>query len=446
MKIAFITHFYPPSPCGGAGKYTAAIATLFQRHGATVAVLCADQWGEGVAHINGHVDDEYDGVPVRRILINWRKAPRPFDYLYDNPALDADVGRFLSEFKPDVVHVTSCYALSARVIALAKARRIPVVVHLVDFWFICPLHTLLRRNGELCDGGRDAWDCQSCLLTGTKYAIVTAKMLTESQRANLTRRLVGSSLATRTRGLIGLFGDMERRRALVPEYLEQADILIAPSYALRDLYVKNGIPAQRMHVMHYGHDFSWASQVQRKPDSRLRLVYIGNILPIKGVHVLLNAFSRLQPDSGIVLDIYGVDDLDISYSTGLRSALPDNIRWHGAYRPADLPVILGNADIVVVPSLWHENNPLVIQEAFAAQIPVIATDLGGMAEFVQHEINGLLFKPGNADDLAFQIHRIVADPILLDRLRSGIPPVRTIDQEVDDLVAIYNQLIGTWHG
>ncbi len=102
---------------------------------------------------------------------------------------------------------------------------------------------------------------------------------------------------------------------------------------------------------------------------------------------------------------------------------------------------MAEIDILVVPSLWYENAPLVIYEAFASNTPVIATALGGMAEAVTHEVNGLLFDRGNVPELANMLQRVVAEPGLVERLRSGIRPVRTIGDEVCDLEALYLSLI-----
>jgi glycosyltransferase involved in cell wall biosynthesis len=103
--------------------------------------------------------------------------------------------------------------------------------------------------------------------------------------------------------------------------------------------------------------------------------------------------------------------------------------------------VLSEIDVIVVPSLWYENAPLVIQEAFATKTPVITTNLGGMAEAVDHGINGLLFERGDVADLARQLRRIVNEPELLDGLRAHIPTVKTIDEEVTELEANYRDLI-----
>jgi len=98
-------------------------------------------------------------------------------------------------------------------------------------------------------------------------------------------------------------------------------------------------------------------------------------------------------------------------------------------------------DIVVMPSLWYENSPNIILECFAHRTPVIASNLGGMAELVQHDENGLLFSPGNTQDLANQIQRLLDEPDVVRRLQAGIPPVKGLSQEIDELESIYADII-----
>jgi glycosyltransferase involved in cell wall biosynthesis len=118
-----------------------------------------------------------------------------------------------------------------------------------------------------------------------------------------------------------------------------------------------------------------------------------------------------------------------------------NVHFHGAFPHEKLGEMLSGLDVLIVPSLWHENNPRVIQEAFACKIPVIASDVGGISEFVQHEVNGLLFERGNVNDLQKQLRCVVREPRLLERLQSGIPFVKLIEDEVSEFEAIYKTLI-----
>ena len=103
--------------------------------------------------------------------------------------------------------------------------------------------------------------------------------------------------------------------------------------------------------------------------------------------------------------------------------------------------ILSNLDVVVMPSLCYENSPNVILESFAQHIPVIASNLGGMAELVRHEGNGLVFNAGSAEDLARQLQRLCVEPELLPRLQAGIEPVKSVSEEIDELEHAYFDLI-----
>jgi len=199
-------------------------------------------------------------------------------------------------------------------------------------------------------------------------------------------------------------------------------------------------------VIHSGHDLTWLKALPKKRPSRLvRIGYIGQISPLKGVHLLLSAFISNSWANQAQLVIFGDYDRSPEYMQQLN-ALAENrqadIKFLGAFPYERLGEVLSEIDVLVVPSEWHENNPRVIQEAFASKTPVIASDVGGISEFVQHDVNGLLFERSNVDDLAHQLQRVISDPGLLDRLREGIPDVKRIVDEVEELTEIYQEILG----
>jgi glycosyltransferase involved in cell wall biosynthesis len=115
---------------------------------------------------------------------------------------------------------------------------------------------------------------------------------------------------------------------------------------------------------------------------------------------------------------------------------------HGRYEPTQVGELLRDIDVLVVPSRWPEIGPFVILEAFAAKTPVIAARMGNMPELVDHNVNGLLFEPDSASDLQAHMRRFLEEPDLYERLRAGIPAVRTQDQEVAEIFDIYAQIAG----
>jgi glycosyltransferase involved in cell wall biosynthesis len=114
----------------------------------------------------------------------------------------------------------------------------------------------------------------------------------------------------------------------------------------------------------------------------------------------------------------------------------------GPYQPANLPWHMREIDWVVVSSRWWENSPLVIQEAFMQRRPVICSGIGGMAEKVTQNVNGLHFIVGNADSLAAVIERAASEEGLWERLREGIPDILTVEEHIANLTRMYHDLLG----
>jgi glycosyltransferase involved in cell wall biosynthesis len=125
----------------------------------------------------------------------------------------------------------------------------------------------------------------------------------------------------------------------------------------------------------------------------------------------------------------------------LLEAAQANVTMVGSYQPSQLPWLMREIDWVVVASRWWENSPLVIQEAFMQRRPVICSGIGGMAEKVANEVNGLHFAVGDADNLAAVMARAASEPGLWDRLREGIPDILTVDDHVANLTRMYNDLL-----
>jgi glycosyltransferase involved in cell wall biosynthesis len=443
MKILFVTNGYPPHRWAGTETYTAGIAEELQRREYQAQVLCVGEWETGSGYWNGHEDAVYRGVAVRRLNLNWTKAPDPFLYLYNNPAAADYMAHDLTEQRPDLVHVTSCETISASVLRVIEEAGIPLVLSLTDFWFLCPQVNLVRSDGENCDGLTTAWDCLRCKLFGEKAYRWPSRLLPEPSVARLLQTVSRYPFLTRRRGLRGMAGDMAARKEFLRQALEWPDIRITASPFVRDLHVANGVTAP-IKVRPYGHDLSWLDNYGGKePSDVVRIGFIGQILPSKGVHLLLQAARSLQDSFGDRhrLLVYGDLEKEPEYGAKLRTLAAglDNIRFCGTYAHDESADVFARIDVLVVPSLWYD-FPLVIHEAFATRTPVIATDLGGMAEVVTDEVSGLLFERDDVDGLTRQLRRIVEEPGLLERLQAGTPTVKTIEEEVTELEQVYMDL------
>ena len=144
----------------------------------------------------------------------------------------------------------------------------------------------------------------------------------------------------------------------------------------------------------------------------------------------------------IDVKIYGNLNVAERYSRKLmNSAVNDRrIEFCGKFHPDDLPKIHESIDVLIVPSVWYENSPNVILEAFALKTPVIASNLGGMAELIEDGQNGFVFEVGDAEHLAEKIKELINHPERLASLQEGILPLRSQRAEIDDLESIYRHV------
>jgi len=441
MNILFITHAYPPNHMGGTELSTHALARGLQRDGQEVQVICADRWGEGTRYWNGETQETYEGVPVTRLLINWKLAPDPCRYLYDNPEVGAYLGERLSSIRPDVVHVTSCITLSAAVLTATAASGLPLVLTLTDFWFICPRIKLIRGDGEICDGRVTSWECLKCMLWDAKVYRWPSRVLPERAVAAMLQWVIRRPSISRYRGLRGMAFDIDRRRAFLERALQQCDRVVVKSQYMRGVFTEFGIPDHKLVVLADGEDASWKPvEARRNASNIVQIGYVGHIIPPKGVHLLIQAVQRLSKPTKLL--IFGDPGHEPAYTNSLKALACGNehIHFQGGFVHDRIGEVLGQIDVLVVPSVWPETFCHVVREAFIAGVPVIGADIGAIPEAIDHGKNGFLFCPGDVDELSTYLQMIVDDPAILDQLRERIPEVKTVDQQVRELLHLYETL------
>jgi glycosyltransferase involved in cell wall biosynthesis len=443
VRILLITLFFPPKYNAGTENYTLGLARALINRGHEVQVLCAESWQTGEAYWNGVTEEIYQDVPVFRFKLNWEKASNPNLILFDSPLVEAWLDRFLAEREFDLVHVVSAITLGIGVLRSVKRAALPLILTLMDFWFVCPSIQLLRSNGDLCDGRTTAWQCQSCLLSNSHlFQKINTLPVPEFIKSETFGMLSHVNFVAKQRGLRGMLLNMKARKQRLSKSLLLPDRILAHSKTVSQFIGINS-PVQ-IDILQNGQDLTWLKHYEGKsPSGKLRFGYIGQIQANKGVHLLIQAFLKAGISENAQLDIYGDLTRNMVYAERLDYLRHDNpaINFCGRFDREQIASVLANIDVLVVPSLWYENAPLVIQEGFATKTPVIATDLGGMSEVVHHDVNGLLFKRGDVEDLTSQIRRIYDDENLLNHLREGIPQVKTIENEVSELELIYRDLI-----
>ncbi len=231
--------------------------------------------------------------------------------------------------------------------------------------------------------------------------------------------------------------DFWLRRLYIQKHLGVVDTFVAPSHFLRERYVAWGLAPERIVMIENGQPGRDAlaplGRSHRHGERPATVGFFGQINPYKGLDVLLAAVSALDAAvwRGLAVEVHGanLDEQSAEFRAridALRERLPETARlhWGGPYERTELARRMARVDCVVVPSIWWENSPMVIQEAFACGKPVICSGIGGMAEKVRDGVDGLHFEVGNPLALAERLTQLVAEPDLLPQLAEGIlaPP------------------------
>ena len=425
MKLLYVIHQFFPFAQSGTEQYCLAAAREARRRGDEVVVLSMhDDWGVEEPPVLVF-DVPYDGFRVRR-LRHWLGL-NPNEVLrdYRNPAVAAAFAQVLREERPDAVHFFHLRKLGGDLLAVAKRTGAPVVVSLTDFWYLCPRFTLLRADGSLCDGPpAGSHGCAFCAAPE-----LLAEPVPPADAAVVGDASPPSQLAA-----------LLRRKDWLLQQLALADSVLAPSQFLARMFVHNGLPPSRLCVLPYGLD---QGRVARRPVPRprtpLRVGFAGVFSPWKGAAVLIEAVRSLP--GPLELSLWGNDQetMFLDNIAALKRSAGDDprIRFAGAFGREQIDEVYASMDVLVVPSVWYENTPFVILEAFEAGVPVIASDLGGMSEVVQDGRNGFHFPAGDSAALAAILAACRDDP---ERLRSLRPaPPGTIRDNYEVFAACYRR-------
>ena len=236
------------------------------------------------------------------------------------------------------------------------------------------------------------------------------------------------------------------RELFIKSFLQLVDHFICPSKFLRDRYVSWGLPAEKVVVLDNGQT-DHHSQGFDLPDQNIeqRFAVLGQLSRLKGTLVVLDAVRMLPAAirKKVRVEIHGsvqyaLEDFRDELARGMLG-LEDSVRLCGPYLPEHATGILRRNGWLIVPSIWWENSPLVIQEAFAAGRPVLCSNIGGMAEKVADGVSGLHFRVNNAGDLAARMEQCVSQPGIWEDLRRNAPKPISIEQAVDSLLELHGK-------
>lgn len=406
MRVLHVVNEFLPYTRAGTEYYVAELAMAQASLGATPLVLqlmpatVRDSGGFAPYAI---VPAPFPDLPAYMIAL-----PDQEQGQVENPRLAEALAAWLEQIRPDAIHVHSCIGYTVSLLD-AVPRGVPLVMTLHDFWLPCANAILVHARGEkICSGPESVEKCARCVMPrlGTRKAALDF----------IRRRLDAHKKA-----------------------LARLDAAICPSHFSLRGYRSLGFDAPTLLRDPLG--MAPLENVRRKQEDLLRFTCLGGVTWFKGQDLAVTAFLALKPENAR-LDIHGMVS-NKAYFEQLHALTRNTeaVVWHGAYGKEDLGRILGRSDVVLLPSRM-ESYSFVAREALAAGVPVIASDCGALPEIVHHGRNGLLFKSGDAADLAKKMALLARDPELLQRLRLGIRPVKTAHEDALRQLRRYGELRG----
>ncbi len=381
MRILVVSNFYPPHHIGGYELGCRDAVEGLKARGHEVVVLTSTYGLENAQHADGvyrWLEDDYV----------WRNKHQ-FSYrylfkLYKKEIINRKAfKRLCEEFKPDVIYVWNLWYTSLSIVFAAEQMKLPISYYIFDYWLALwnndPAYfywnfrprNLYRRCG---------WATARLLLSGLGS-------LTYSKELSFNNLQFGS------------------------QYLK--------CYTLR-----SGKPVGQGKVIHWGVDPSKFPYREVSAKACKKLLYVGQVVPHKGVHTSVEALRILNEQYGydsVSLTIVGgttVPDYEAHIRRLVSSAgLEDKVYFAGMVSRDDLPSVYPEYDALVFPSVWEEPFGITLLEGMSSGLAVVSTANGGSAEIVQHESNALVFSSEDAETCAAHIARLFEDRDYFEHIR-----------------------------
>lgn len=339
-----------------------------------------------------------------------------FIHSNSDPEFPPEFIALLQDLRPDVVHLHHYTNFGME--ALLQIRRalpeVRIVLTLHEYLAICNHfgQMVKRPNFALCDGA-SARGCHKCFPEISEQ-------------------------------------DFFLRELFMKRFLGLVDHFISPSHFLIDRYVRWGLPAEKLSMIENGmpirpHD----PRPNQYPgfENGLTVGFFGQISGLKGINVLIEAARMLDEAkvTNVRIDVHGdhsgqPEAFRKDFEAKLAKA-PPNFSFRGPYENRRVDALMRSVHAVLVPSIWWENSPLVIQEALLNRRPVICSDIGGMAEKVRDGLDGFHFQAGSAYSLAMLLRGLAAEPQRLTALQRTMAVPPTIAETGAAVADVYDQLL-----
>lgn len=406
-KIIICCNAYPPNFIGGAELIAHSQAKALKKLGHEVIIFTGDTHARGDRYSMSQ--DTYENLTVFRV----RLLPQDFqsDFVnFSHRIVEEHFKALLDKFSPEVVHFHNIIGLSIGIIHIAKTRGIKTVLTLHDHWGFCFKNTLIKFNDEIC---RNFSECKDCM-----------PFIHDQDNKGIPIHMRADFFAMQMHDL---------------------DVIISPSQYLAEAYINAGLPKEKFMVISYGIEIQKFKNISKNTalDGRLRFTFIGYLGKHKGIHTFLSALPLIDNKDRFQVNLVGEGELADLYKQQVKSnGLQNIVKFWGKIDNNRIEEVYSVTDVLILPSIWPENQPVTITEAMAARTPVIGSRMGGIPELVEDGKTGYIFEAGDEKELAEKMQEFILHP---DKLQTfGQNAFKKIadyelENQVNKIAQVYNE-------
>jgi glycosyltransferase involved in cell wall biosynthesis len=369
--------------------------------------------------------------------------------------------RVLQDVKPDIVHIHELTYLCSVLIDECRNYGIPTVKTIHNYWDVCPQRDLLYNGETVCTNYFEGGRCVDCQLTLKhrpwqaaiwnilygKSIFVIAKRIWRGWQGfqSFSEKYIHKVDNNKSNNMEPEYRELaieyKRRRAGFVRSLNSLNRIHVYSLRSKNILVSYGVLKDKFTYIPVATDA--IDKIQSRPlyngSIPINFGYRGGIAPNKGIHILIDAFKQLDQKKARLI-IYGTGPA--KYISDLKDLSKGScVEFMGAYSPENLSEVNSLIDVGVIPSIWEELFGLVGVEYIQSRVPIIASEIGGIPEYVHHGINGLLVKPGDQSSLKQAMQSIIDQPSTICKMQNNMARWTSVADMTQSLGDLYMDML-----
>lgn len=435
MKIIQVLNHFLPNQTAGTEIYVWALSKALQSYGHEVKILIPNYGSESSScyiHDGLIVHQFAEPSIIDKELIMGFRVPDGLPFFTS----------FINGENPDLIHFHELAGSNGIGISHVRAAKnfgakIVMTFHLAGY--SCQTSTLMYMGKTLCDGKINKFKCSSCFFHKNEFnyssnLLASASTILDYLKVDSIKWMNSFGTALGTAAII------TRLEKKLYELVDICDQVICISDWYHQVLRVNGINEKKISYIGQGLPTPFSISTERKKNKPLKLMFLGRISHFKGLHLLIDAISTFSEET-VELSIFGRTD-GTNYENSLRKKTINkvNIHWRGVLEQSSVQFEMNKHDLLCLCSTFSEMSPLVIQEARAAGLPILASNVQGNVEQISHEKNGFLFDFNDVASLKKQITRILNETTILDKIKSNKFIQRSFNEVADDYLILFNNL------